>query len=307
MRLTLKQYKQLKNFKDLDSKVLIELALLIANGNASLFKFFVENSFQNNEEFNKYLEVLNSFEIITKKDFSFITKALKLKIKDKEDTLNEQTIEEITHFIIENLNKITGKKYRINQSRVSLVSKWINKGYKKEDFYNVNLYYALLWLEDPNFNKYLRPETLYNNKFEVRVEEANEFFNLIEKYKEEINEIINFYNETYNRYIFAQNILLENKNAVEISLDDYYFYKKGRKILFWLSKKYDKEIIKKVIDISISNWSKKPELVPYITLEKILDEKFSQRVQFVQNKILSVKDKSISSISGWLKNKEEKK
>ena len=53
--------------------------------------------------------------------------------------------------------------------------------------------------------------------------------------------------------------------------------------------------------MSIESWSKKEELIPYISLEKIMDEKFVQRVNFL-NKIK--KDKTIGALNNWLKNKK---
>ena len=42
----------------------------------------------------------------------------------------------------------------------------LNEGYKLEDFILVNQKKCKQWIDDPEMAQYLRPETLYSNKFE---------------------------------------------------------------------------------------------------------------------------------------------
>jgi len=307
MKLTLKKYKQIKEFeiKDLDKNILMELILLIINKNQTLLKYFFVNSFDEDmENFNQYLDFLIKNNFISNKDLDFILKSLKVKIKENEN--DEFSLELAIENIINHLNLITNKKFRSTDKRKSLIIKWLKKDYSVDDFFKMHKYYFLLWGDNPEFSVYLRPETLYNNKFENRVEESKIFFDKIEQNKECINNIIDFYYEKYNQYVKNENVLLldkENKGQKEESfLKEMKFLKLAKYIIFWLSKGYNCEIIKEVIEASIESWSKKNELIPYISLEKILDEKYPQRVIALKNKIR--KDKSIDALSKWLNNKK---
>jgi len=48
----------------------------------------------------------------------------------------------------------------------------MSEGYSKEDFITVNQKKVNQWLDDPEMSKFLRPETLYGNKFEGYLNEV---------------------------------------------------------------------------------------------------------------------------------------
>ena len=309
MKLSLKMYKEVKenSIQNIDNQLLTELLLIIANKNQTILKYFFEQSFNSNKElFDKYLSVLLDKNFLSKKDMEFVLKSLKVKIK--ENNSEEYNEDLIIENIISHLSVLTNKKYRVTNTRKSLIIKWLKKGYSISDFYNVHVYYFLQWGNNPDFSIYLRPETLYNNKFEVRVEESNLFFTQIKEFEECIKQIIDLYNQTYRKFINSDNVLLlQNKIEKELSSDhDLTYLSLAKFIVFWLKKNYDCKTIADVVCVSIESWSKKQELIPYISLEKILDEKFPQRV-IALKKQYNNQDKNIGALNNWLKNKKSKK
>ena len=48
----------------------------------------------------------------------------------------------------------------------------MSEGYSIEDFITVNQKKVKQWLDDPEMSKFLRPETLYGNKFEGYLNEV---------------------------------------------------------------------------------------------------------------------------------------
>ena len=75
-------------------------------------------------------------------------------------------------YIIGHLNKSTGKNFKASSSKTrSLIDARLKEGYTLEDFYKVIDTKALEW-KGTNFEKYLRPETLFGPKFEVYLNES---------------------------------------------------------------------------------------------------------------------------------------
>ena len=69
--------------------------------------------------------------------------------------------------IIDYLNQKISSSYKhTTKSTRGLIEKRYNEGFTLEDFKQVIDNKTAEWLNDPNMNKYLRPETLFGNKFE---------------------------------------------------------------------------------------------------------------------------------------------
>ena len=69
--------------------------------------------------------------------------------------------------IIDYLNTKTDSKYKSSTKKTKdLIKARYNEGFTLEDFKQVIDNKTAEWLNDPNMNKYLRPETLFGNKFE---------------------------------------------------------------------------------------------------------------------------------------------
>lgn len=69
--------------------------------------------------------------------------------------------------IVNYLNEMCGTSYRTNTHKTkNLIRARINEGFTVDDFKTVICKKAKQWKDDPKMCKYLRPETLFSNKFE---------------------------------------------------------------------------------------------------------------------------------------------
>ena len=69
--------------------------------------------------------------------------------------------------IVDYLNEQTGKHFKASSAKTrKLIKARLNDGFTVDDFKTVIKTEANNWLNDQKMNKYLRPETLFGNKFE---------------------------------------------------------------------------------------------------------------------------------------------
>lgn len=80
---------------------------------------------------------------------------------------------EETRHIIDYLNKRAGKKYSVKTKKTAqLVHKLLDNGFTVEDFERVIDIKCKQWLNNEKMNQYLRPRTLFSEKFEDYLNEA---------------------------------------------------------------------------------------------------------------------------------------
>ena len=90
----------------------------------------------------------------------------------KEKPLKVVWTEETKH-IIDYLNKRTGKKYSAKTKKTAqLIHKLLDNGFTVEDFERVIDIKCKQWLNNEKMNQYLRPRTLFSEKFEDYLNEA---------------------------------------------------------------------------------------------------------------------------------------
>ena len=93
---------------------------------------------------------------------------------EQEQTIDEDNDSEKIPYndIIDYLNKKTNKHFRpnINKTRSAIKSRW-KEGFRESDFKYVIDVKCSQWLNDSQMSKYLRPETLFGNKFESYLNE----------------------------------------------------------------------------------------------------------------------------------------
>jgi hypothetical protein len=78
-----------------------------------------------------------------------------------------------TKHIIDYLNKRTGKKYSVKTKKTAqLVHNLLDNGFTVEDFERVIDIKCSQWLNNEKMNQYLRPRTLFSEKFEDYLNEA---------------------------------------------------------------------------------------------------------------------------------------
>ena len=96
-------------------------------------------------------------------------------IVSKADTISEQ--DKINYqYIVEFLNSRTGKHYRVTDKTRKLIKARVNEGFTESDFCTVIDNKARGWLNDPKMSQFLRPETLFGNKFEGYLNETHKDF-----------------------------------------------------------------------------------------------------------------------------------
>lgn len=75
--------------------------------------------------------------------------------------------------VIDYLNTKANKQYRATTAATKrVIQARLNEGFVLEDFQRVIDVKCKDWLNNPDMNKYLRPETLFGNKFEAYLNEA---------------------------------------------------------------------------------------------------------------------------------------
>ena len=75
--------------------------------------------------------------------------------------------------IVDYLNSKTDKNYRSTTAKTrDLIKARYNEGFRLDDFKQVVDNKVVGWLDDEKMNKYLRPETLFSNKFEGYLNEV---------------------------------------------------------------------------------------------------------------------------------------
>jgi len=88
----------------------------------------------------------------------------KAQEKDYDDIIYEE--------IINFLNNATGKNYKTNSViNRKFITQRLNDGFIIEDFKQVISIKSVNWLECPKMQQFLRPETLFSNKFEAYLNE----------------------------------------------------------------------------------------------------------------------------------------
>lgn len=68
--------------------------------------------------------------------------------------------------IVSYLNQKSNKSFRVTEPTKKLIKTRINEGFTIDNFYKVIDNQCSKWLNDPKMNDYLRPQTLFSNKFE---------------------------------------------------------------------------------------------------------------------------------------------
>lgn len=93
------------------------------------------------------------------------TKAHKERNKEREES------KEIYIVVLDYLNEKAKKHFKVNDKNKALIDARINDGATLEDFKRVIDIKAAQWLNNPDMNGYLRPITLFSNKFESYLNE----------------------------------------------------------------------------------------------------------------------------------------
>lgn len=74
--------------------------------------------------------------------------------------------------VIDLLNYHSEKSFKQTAYNVRLVLRWLKEGYKVADFERVIIAKCIDWMNNPDMRPYVRPQTLFGNKFESYANEA---------------------------------------------------------------------------------------------------------------------------------------
>lgn len=164
-----------------------------------------------NEQFQQFSDFKESNKEI-KRESKESCKEIKGKIKG--NPINDKDKDkEIYRLVIEKLNELAGTNFRINTKKtIDLIKARLNDKFELEDFYKVIEIKVKNW-KGTQFEKFLRPETLFGNKFEGYLNENNEADKKVETKstnKKETN-----YDPTGNCFLSADDFkkYIENKGV----------------------------------------------------------------------------------------------
>lgn len=90
-----------------------------------------------------------------------------VSVTDTDTVTESESDTETVKEIVEYLNEMCGTKYKASSEKTrKLIRARLNDGFTVEDFRTVIFKKARDWINDPKMCKFLRPETLFSNKFE---------------------------------------------------------------------------------------------------------------------------------------------
>jgi len=293
-------YYNIKNLTLKSIVILLENEILTYDDFFYFLKFFESSSkirFSKDE-----FENIQRMKQIQPKNLTYLKKE-----KEKEKELIEEA-----NKIIQHLNKILNKRYK-TETYLSIILSLLKKGYSYKDFVNVHLYYLYRWGLSNKMSPYLRPKTLYN-KFDERVYEANVFWERLKNYKNEIEYILNTFYKL--EQIYFEKTLKKGKKQEEINVKTLISYvqtiEKRSIIASWLEKGYSVEDISFTISIYFEKYGTDEKILPHITLEKILDEKFPKRFEgakkiklIADNAKIDKENHNQDVLTQWLKNQKK--
>lgn len=292
----IKKIFEIEEDNNIPANRLLILTLSISVNKAPVLKEIQKKLEMTSDETLALLELLEQENLLSKSDYSLINRLEKTKI------INRESFDIAIEQIIDHLNAITGSKRKVTDSRKKYILQWLRKGYSIESFIKVNLYFYYEWHANPAMEKYIQPETLYNSKFESRVEIADKEFSKIEKYREEIKRVCETYQDVFKKLIVEPSLKYQTEvrflENVDKNLCKFIPFEIQQKIAFWIKKGYQAEEIVFTIYKTIEQWSKKEELYPHINLKRILDDRFPERIEVAKRTVKSINE----SLVDWVNN-----
>jgi len=111
------------------------------------------------------LKMLHNFlDVVTQDGDSVYPRVEKSRVEESRVEENRDSSELVE--IINDLNEVLGSKYGRGKKTNELISARIKEGFTVEDFKIVHRKMLQKWGADDKMSQYLRPETLYSNKFD---------------------------------------------------------------------------------------------------------------------------------------------
>lgn len=115
------------------------------------------------------LDQLQDFDLMTKSHKGYDKNDIRVMTKshNKDNTIIDNSIKDNIKTIVEYLNTATGKSFKPSTAKtISCINARIKEGFTVDDFKKVIDIKVADWSNDGYWSNYLRPETLFGNKFE---------------------------------------------------------------------------------------------------------------------------------------------
>lgn len=288
----IEQIQKIQLDKGIINNQLLLFAYMIHNAQLTVIKSIMSLDIILKEDMLDLFNVLAENELVGLDDIAFMEKITKTK-KSNIDMVPCSGLS--PQDVIDNINMINNTSIKLTKTREAYIVKLLKQGYKIEDLLMVNEYFDYKWSDNPDMSRYIRVETLYNNKFESRYEEAKSAYLEILKFQQDISVIYNEYVKTYKEELkFNLNDISDCNKKIT--------FKDQERMVFWLKKGYNINDILLTINFSIKDWKKKIDLIPLISLSRILNDKFEdrQKIAQVKSKGLNKQESSLTFINDWI-------
>ena len=299
----IQQKEMLKSSSEyFDYNKFLLFAMALSTKKSTVVNSLIQEQNFSEREIEIYISRLAKEELLTKDDEKLIK-----KINGKYKSKNyEQEIEEI----VEHFNRVANKRLRVSKSvSAKLLALLKTENYEIKDFKKVSLYFTKLWSVDPKMSQYVNMDTFFRfTKFEEKLNKANEYFDELNYYKEDTKKLCKEFKSMINMEFIQRNKLISSNHCAteNISCENIPLQLQSI-VIHWLKQDYKIDEIIETVNGTIENWSKNPKFAQYISLNKILDEKFPDRASAVKR--LKEKGKilksGVSSVENWI-NKDKK-
>jgi len=296
-------YYQYNNF--------ISFSMSLISKKATVVKEVIAGLHIGEKEVIEYTRALRELNCLSMEDEKLISRIT--KIKDA-DSIYEDAIKEI----ISHLSKLTNRSLKVTPTRARRIKALLSsKEYSIDDFKTLHEYFVKSWGSNIKMKQYLVPETLYNEKFQNRIETSRSHKENLLSYFQEIEILYDAFPEMFEAEIPNKKKTstpqlmntINGTNCIEVEIENSSKnipHSLKISIMHWLEIGYSREIIESTIRKTVEEWSKKRELVSYISISKILDEKFPDRVRVVekllQKEQLPMLKESASAVDAWMPN-----
>ena len=96
-----------------------------------------------------------------------------IKEDSKKDTKNTSSLAEDCYEIMNYFNKVCNTNFRHNENNYKLIRKLLKDNFSVEDIKKVIYSKYIEWKDDPKMKQYIRPITIFSNKFESYLQFIN--------------------------------------------------------------------------------------------------------------------------------------
>ena len=280
---------------------LLLIAYAIDKQTISTFKHIQVALEISSDDLGEYFATFLKHDLTYKRDEQFFSKIVKAPDIEKKEKLeeNDTALGSFTSGaieIIDHLAELVKIKFKHTKKRLALLESKLMQGYTVEQCNMLNLYFYDDWSENVDMKQYLTIETLYNEKFLVRLETSQKAFLEFEKYKEAIKRICEYFAAAYASILHGHDFNATLEALKQRDILSAVGTKPQRAIVLWLDKGISEQEITDTIYYCIAQWSRNKELISKISLTKILDSRFPERAEVVfKNKQLAEGKISLSS------------